>query len=72
MKTLSVALVAATLLAGAAPAFAGADSDSMTYKEQMTNLWISTGDATYAKLAGLTEAQIAEQHHVPRSHRSAN
>lgn len=64
MKTLSIALVAATLVAGSVPAFAGNDSDSPTFKEQMTNLYVTTGDATYARLAGLTEQQLAEQKHM--------
>lgn len=60
MKTVVMSVLAATLLAGAGTsAFAGPDNDSPTYQQQMVNLWISTGDATYARLAGLSDAQIA-------------
>lgn len=59
MKTMIKTLVATSLMLGASvPAFAG-DAGSPSYREQMTNLWIATGDATYARQAGLTEAQIA-------------
>lgn len=72
MKTLSIALVAATLVAGVAPALADDSNDSPTYKDQMTNLWIATKDPAYARLAGLTDAQIAAQSRLPVEHQSAN
>jgi hypothetical protein len=55
MKLLSVVLTAATLAVGCvAPAMAESDSTSMT------NLWIATRDPAYAKLAGLSDKQVAE------------
>jgi hypothetical protein len=67
MKTLSIALIAATLVAGAAPAFAdGADAPS--YKDQMTNLWVATQDPTYARLAGIAPTQLTEQSRMPVEH----
>ena len=71
MKTFSIALVAATLLAGVAPALAE-DTDSPSYQEQMTSLWIATGDANYARLAGLTDAQINAERHMPIEHSDLN
>jgi hypothetical protein len=65
MKTLNIALVAASLLAAATPALAG-DGDSASYKDQMTNLWISTGDAAYARQAGLTDREINAVKQLPR------
>lgn len=62
MKTLNIALVATTLLASAAPALA----DSLSYKDQMTNLWIATGDANYARAAGLNDRQINAAQHQAR------
>jgi hypothetical protein len=60
MKTVVMSILAATLLTGAsASAFAAPDNDSPTYQQTMESLWISTGDATYARLAGFTDAQIA-------------
>lgn len=60
MKTLNIALVAAALVAVAAPAFA---ADAPSYKDQMTNLWIATGDTNYAHAAGLNDSQLnAVQH----------
>jgi Spy/CpxP family protein refolding chaperone len=64
MKTLNIVLFAASLLAVSAPAMAN-DDDSPSYKEQMTNLWISTGDANFARQAGLTEEQIQKAAHLP-------
>lgn len=65
MKTMIKTLLATSLMLGAAvPAFAES-SESPSYVEQMTNLWIATGDATYARQAGLTEAQIAATKRPP-------
>jgi predicted secreted protein len=66
MKTLiATALLATSLMAGvSAPALAG-DSSSPSYQDQLTSLWIATGDATYARLAGLSEAQIAATKRPP-------
>jgi Spy/CpxP family protein refolding chaperone len=64
MKTLNIVLFAASLLAVSAPAMAN-DDDSPSYKEQMTNMWISTGDANFARQAGLTEEQIQKAAHLP-------
>lgn len=64
MKSLSIALIAATLVAGAAPALAS-DTDSPSYKDQMTNLWIATKDPLYARLAGLSAGQVTEQTRLP-------
>ena len=50
------------LLVGAAPAFA---DEAPTYKEQMTNLWASTGDAGFARLAGLSDQQISAARQLP-------
>jgi predicted secreted protein len=63
MKTLNIALVAATLLVGAVPAIA---ADAPSYKDQMTNLWIATGDANYARAAGLNDRQIDAVQHQAR------
>lgn len=47
MKKLTMALIAGTLATGAvAPALA----DSPTYRQQLENLLITTGDPTYAHL----------------------
>lgn len=61
MKTVVMSVLAGALFAGASvSAFAdNSNNDSPTYKQQMEMLWISTGDATYARLAGLSDAQIA-------------
>lgn len=72
MKTFSIALVATALLAGVAPALADEDSDAPSYQEQMTNLWIATGDANYAHLAGLTDAQISAERQMPVEHSDLN
>jgi hypothetical protein len=63
MKTLNIALVAATLLVGAVPAIA---ADATSYKDQMTSLWIATGDANYARAAGLNDQQINAVQHQAR------
>jgi hypothetical protein len=67
MKIVSIIVVTSTLaVAGIAPAFAANDgTDSPTYQEQMTNLWIATGNPTYARLAGLSDQQISEAARVP-------
>jgi predicted secreted protein len=67
MKTFSTAIVAATLLASVTPVLAE-DFDPPSYQEQMTSLWIATGDANYARLAGLTDAQIKESRQMPVDH----
>lgn len=58
MKTLNIALVAASLLTVAAPAFAG-DAEAPSFKDQMTSQFIATGDANYGRLAGLSDRQIS-------------
>lgn len=52
MKMLNIALIAGTLVTGAAaPALADdTASNSPTYRDQLEMLWISTGDPTYARL----------------------
>jgi hypothetical protein len=59
MKTLNIALIAATLLTGVtAPVFA-ADSDSPTARDQATSLWIATKDPVYGRLSGLSDQQMS-------------
>jgi hypothetical protein len=36
-------------------------------QEQLMNLWLTTGDAHYARLAGVPEAQITAQKALPPS-----
>jgi hypothetical protein len=58
MKTLNIALVAASLMTVAAPAFAG-DAEAPSYKDQLVGQFIATGDASYGRLAGLSDQQIS-------------
>ncbi|MBP0587618.1 hypothetical protein, partial [Mycobacterium tuberculosis] len=61
MKTLNIALIAATLVTGGiAPALA---ADAPSYKEQMTGLWVLTRDPAYGRLAGLTDQQLGASQH---------
>lgn len=65
MKTFAITLVASTLALGAfAPAMAD-EGNSRTYKQQMTDAWIATGDPIYGRLSGLTDAQIKKAAHLP-------
>lgn len=62
MKKLAFAFIAASLLAGGvAPAFADAEP---------IDLWILTGDPTYARLAGLTDQQIRAAAQMPAEKKS--
>jgi hypothetical protein len=65
IKTLSIALVAATLISGIAPALADDSADTPSYQEQMTSMWIATREPAYARLAGLSDKQISEASHMP-------
>jgi hypothetical protein len=67
MKTFNIALVTAALMTVAAPAFAG-EADTPSYQEQATNQWIATGDANYARAAGLSAQQAQEAVRLPLEH----
>lgn len=64
MKTVAITLIASTLALGAfAPALA--EGNTRTYKQQMTDAWIATGDPIYGRLSGLSDAQIKKASRLP-------
>lgn len=58
MKTMLRAIVAIALLGGAVGVRASESGDSPSEHSKLIQLWISTGDPTYARLAGLPESAI--------------
>lgn len=62
MKIVQIALITVTALgAGMTASYA----DSPTNRQQAENLWIATGNPTFGRLAGLTDAQINAAQHMP-------
>lgn len=64
MKTLNIALVTAALLTVAGPTFAG-EAETPSFQDQAVNQWIATGDANYARAAGITAQQAQESARLP-------
>lgn len=70
MKTILRAIVAIALLGGAVGASASENADSPSERSKLIQLWISTGDPTYARLAGVPEGAIEKSMQMRVEHGS--